>query len=107
VATLLLFGCLALRLLVLLHCLPLSPGILLYGFLLLFGRLAGLSAIFSDTSVLSLSVSGYRPGGAEGDQQYESGNSFHGVSEEKILKRFYTEAVRDRGTRCSGVDALW
>jgi len=65
---LLLPGSLALCLLVFLHCFTLLPGISVYCFSLLFGSLAGLLAIFSDTAIFPLGSCGDRPGNAGGDE---------------------------------------
>jgi len=62
--TLLMPGSLALCLLVSLHCFALLSGIPVYGFSLLFGRFAGLVAIFSDTSVFPSGIRRDRPGNA-------------------------------------------
>jgi len=75
---LLALGSFPLCLLVFLHCLSLLPGILLYRLLLLPGRFAGLPAILSDTSVFPLGIRGHRQRNAEGDDQYENYDSFHG-----------------------------
>jgi hypothetical protein len=47
-----------------------------------------------------LSLNRYRPRQAEGNQQNESSNSFHNVSERKILQRSYTEMAPSRHTGC-------
>jgi hypothetical protein len=75
----------------LLHCFPLFLGRLLQHLLLALGRLPGLARIFFDTGALSLSW--YRRCNTQGDQQQESGNWFHKVSEQKMLQRSYTEAA--------------
>jgi hypothetical protein len=85
-ATLLLPGCLALRLLVFLHCFALLPGSFLYGFLVLPGRLPGFAAIFSDTRVFPLSFGWYRAYNAQGNQDHERRNTFHNVSREVLLR---------------------
>jgi hypothetical protein len=87
-ATLLLPGCLALRLLVLLHCFPLLPGSLLYGFFVLLGGLPGFAAIFSDTGVFPLSCGWYRGSNAQSDQNQEGRDTLHNVSEWNIQQRF-------------------
>jgi hypothetical protein len=88
----LLFGCFALRFLVFFHGFALFLGHLLGYFLLLLGGLAGLTAIFSDTSVFTLSIRWDRPCDTQGEQQQESADSFHDSSEKKIiLQRFYTD----------------
>jgi hypothetical protein len=102
----LLLGRLALRLLVFLHGFTLFPGSLLLRFLVLLGRSPGLDSIFSDTSVFTLGIGRYRPCNAQGGKQYESGESFHNVSEGKILGRFYTEALPSLEEEL-GLGILW
>src|SRR5712692_7155865 len=89
-------GRLPLRLLGFLHCFPLVLGCLLQHLSLRLGPLLVLALIFLfDAGALSLSR--YRPCNDRGGQQHENSNSFHNVSEPKILAavldhRSYTEA---------------
>jgi hypothetical protein len=80
-----------LRLLVFLHCFPLFPGQLLQQLLLLLGLPVRPAHIFFGNGASSLS--GQRARHTQGNQQHESSNSFHNVSERRILQRSYTEAA--------------
>jgi hypothetical protein len=75
-ATFWLLGGFALGLLVFLHGLPLSLGILFCVFLLLLAGFLGLLRIFPNASVFLLGVRRHRPCQAGGEQQ-NSGDSFH------------------------------
>src|SRR4029077_15482907 len=103
-ATLLLPGCLALRLLVFLHCFALLPGSFLYGFLVLPGRLPGFTAIFSDTRVFPLSFGWYRDYTAQGNDDQEHDNTDHNVSWEGSAAILTLELQRADGVsaRCQG-----
>jgi hypothetical protein len=79
----LLFGRSALCLLAFLRCLPLLLGGFLNGFLVLLGRFVGEAGVLF--GALILGASRQRACNSQGDQQYESRDSFHNFSERKVF----------------------